>query len=305
MPPAAIRAAHQGATSERSRSHPLILAIQDTTELNFTAHPAIEQPGPLAGRRQQGILVHSTLAVSPDGVPLGLLAQETWTRAPEQVGSRHDRRTKPTSEQESSRWLRAQEATLAALPEELGVLTIADREADSYDLFAAPRRREAQLLVRATHTRRIADTDEGEAAYGWSRLAAAQGAGGLTVHLGRTSTRPEREALLTIRYEAVELQPPRHHRQRSRCVPIPLTAILASEEHPPPGSRPSAGGCCPVGRWRPWPLRRAWWKPPRFAGWWSAITPSSRVAAGWRSCSWRRWSGRLPPPASWLGVCCG
>lgn len=34
--PAAIRAAHQGATIERSRCHPLILAMQDTTELTFT-----------------------------------------------------------------------------------------------------------------------------------------------------------------------------------------------------------------------------------------------------------------------------
>jgi hypothetical protein len=236
--PGAIRAAHQRATIERSRSHPVILAIQDTTELNFTAHPGTEHLGSLAGRGQRGILAHSVLAVSPAGVPLGLVWQESWTRDPEQAGSRHQRRTKPTSQKESGRWLRAQEATLAALPAETGVLTIADREADIYDFFAAPRREEAHLLVRATHNRRIADTDEGEAAYVWTTLAGAEAAGALTIRLGRTPTRPERAATLTIRFQPVDLQPPRHHLQRAQCAPIPVVAILAEEEHPPNGATP-------------------------------------------------------------------
>lgn len=235
---AAIRQAHQQATIERVHCHPVILAIQDSTELNFTAHPATTELGPLAGHGQQGILVHSVLAVSPQGVPLGLLQQESWTRDPEQAGSRHQRRKKPTSQKESGRWLRAQEATLAALPDDTDVLTIADREADIYDLFAAPRPEGTHLLVRATHNRRIEDTADGEAAYVWTTLQGAKAAGALTVRLGRTAARPERDATLTIRYQAVELQPPRHHRQRSQCVPIPVVAILASEEHPPTGQQP-------------------------------------------------------------------
>ncbi len=232
---AAIRGAHQQATLERVRSHPLILAIQDSTELNFTAHPATDGLGRLAGQGQRGILVHSVLAVSPQGVPLGLLHQESWTRDPDQAGSRHARRKRPTSEKESARWLRAQEATLAAVPPEVEVLTIADREADIYDFFAAPRREGAHLLVRATHNRRIEDTAAGEAAYVWTTLRGTKAAGAITIRLGRTPTRPERDATLTIRYQAVELQPPRHHRQRSQCVPIPVVAILAEEEHPPKG----------------------------------------------------------------------
>jgi hypothetical protein len=232
---AAIREAHQQATRERVHSQPLLLAIQDTTELNFTAHPATTDLGPLAGRGQQGILVHSTLAVSSDGVPLGLLQQESWIRDPEQAGSRHHRRKRTTAEKESGRWLRAQEGTLAAVPRETDVLTIADREADIYDFFAAPRPEGAHLLVRATHNRRIEDTPDGEAAYVWTTLQGTKTAGALTVRLGRTSTRPERDATLTIRSQPVTLQPPRHQRQRSQCAPIPVVAILATEEHPPQG----------------------------------------------------------------------
>jgi hypothetical protein len=247
--PAAIRAAHQDATIERSRAHPLLLALQDTTELNFTAHPGTAHLGALAGRGQRGILVHSVLAVSPAGVPLGLLAQESWRRDPEQAGSRHQRRTKTTSQKESSRWLRAQAATLAALPAETGVLTIADREADIYDFFAAPRHEDAHLLIRATHNRRIQDSTAGETAYVWTTLTTASPAGALTIRLGRTPTRPERDATLTLRFQRVELQPPRHHRQRATCGPIPLVAILAEEEHPPSGATPV--------RWRlltSWPV---------------------------------------------------
>lgn len=233
--PTAIRSAHRDATLGRIRVHPLILAIQDTTELSFTAQAAIEGLGPLAGRGRQGMLVHSVLAVSPAGVPLGLLEQETWTRDPEQAGSRHTRRKRTTEEKESGRWLRGQTATLATLSPQTDVLTIADREADIYDFFAAPRRAGAELLVRATHPRRIADSEAGEAAYVWTTLHANAPAGTVTVQLGRTRTRPERAATLTIRFQSVELQPPRHHKGRAQCRPIALTAILATEEQPPNG----------------------------------------------------------------------
>src|SRR5205085_10561026 len=91
---AAIWAAHVQATVGRAQAHPLILAIQDTTELSFTHHPATQGLGPLAGRGQQGILAHSTLAVSPQGIPLGLLAQDTWTRDPARAGITPSRRTR-------------------------------------------------------------------------------------------------------------------------------------------------------------------------------------------------------------------
>ncbi len=233
--PNAIRTAHQHATLDRIAAHPLILAIQDTTELSYTHHPATREVGPLAGAGQVGILVHSTLAVSPRGVPLGLLHQTSWTRDAEQAGSRHRRRKRTTQEKESGRWLQAQEGTLDALSPQTDVLTIADREADIYDFFAAPRRQGAEFLVRATHNRRIAETGDDETAYLWTTLQASAPKGAATIRLGRTATRPERSATLTIRFQPVEVQPPRHHHQRTLCRPIPLVAILATEEHPPKG----------------------------------------------------------------------
>lgn len=74
--PDAIRAAHYHAPIERVRTHALILAIQDTTELNVTHHPATHGLDLVDTVSQWGLTVHSALAVSSDGVPVGLIHQD-------------------------------------------------------------------------------------------------------------------------------------------------------------------------------------------------------------------------------------
>jgi hypothetical protein len=235
--PSAITAAHRTAAISRiqAQEHALVLAIQDTTELNFTSHPALAGRGRISRPGQYGILVHSVLAVSATGVPLGLLHQQSWTRDPATTGKATTRRQRPSSEKESQRWLDGQEATLAALPPELDVLTIADAEADIYDLLAAPRRDGADILIRATHNRRLATEEEDALAYLWTTLGAAPRAGRHTITLGATPTRGEREAILHIRVQTVTIAPPHHHLKRAQCRPITVGAILVTEEEPPAG----------------------------------------------------------------------
>jgi hypothetical protein len=118
------------------------------------------------------------------------------------------------------------------------VLTIGDREADIFDLFAAPRRGGAHLLIRAVHQRRIADTPEGETAYIWPIVQEQPPAGTLTVSIQPVTQRAGREATLTVRHCSVEVQPPRHHRARAQCQPQRLHAMLAIEADPPAGQTP-------------------------------------------------------------------
>ena len=68
-----IRQAHCQATRDRVAGKKRILAIQDTTELNYTGKNVAESLGHLANEHAQGLLMHSTLAVSEAGVSLGLL----------------------------------------------------------------------------------------------------------------------------------------------------------------------------------------------------------------------------------------
>ena len=66
------------ATSSRLAKVPLVLAVQDTTEVDWTSHRATKGLGPLSHKACQGLHVHSTLALTPERVPLGLLAHQVW-----------------------------------------------------------------------------------------------------------------------------------------------------------------------------------------------------------------------------------
>lgn len=232
--PEAIRAAHQQQTLERLRGHPTVLVIQDTTALDFTHHPTTRGLGSLDVPTHQGLKVHSALAVRPDGVPLGLLHQAVWTRDPAARGHAKRRRQRATNEKESQRWLTALQASQAAVPDGIRVITIADREADIYDLFALPRRPGVELLIRATHNRRV----EHPARYLWPALRQSPNWGHLTVDVRRHDDHPARTALVTLRVASLLIAPPRHHRHQAALAPIEVQAILAEEEHPPPGTVP-------------------------------------------------------------------
>jgi hypothetical protein len=228
--PAVLLTAHADATRARCAAHALVLAVQDTTALDLTGHPTTTGTGPLGRGRHTGLHVHTVLAVTPDGEPVGLLDQHVWARDPAAVGSRHRRRERPTAEKESQRWLDALAATHAALPE-ARVVTIGDREADIFDLFAAPRPASSDLLIRAAHNRCVGRDPD---AYLWDVARAADVLGATALTVPRQANRPERQATLAVRAAPVHLQPP--HGDRSRD-PIAVTAVLAEEPDPPPDQR--------------------------------------------------------------------
>jgi len=230
--PEAIRASHRQSTVERIQGEGLVLAIQDTTELDFSHHAATKGLGPLAHPALRGLWVHSVLAATGRGVPLGLVHQAVWARDPEQVGQRHRRRQRETSEKESQRWLTALQASEAAVPEKVTLVTVADREADIYDLFALPRRPGSELLIRAAHNRRV-----NEIGYLWDTVRQAPLAGQYTLTLGRKEGKPAREATLSVRFTQVLLQPPAHRRGRSSLRAVPVQAVWVYEEAPPAGEK--------------------------------------------------------------------
>ncbi len=142
----AIREAHQRSTIERVKQHSIILAIQDTTELNFTHHTSKKGMGYLDNVNSRGLKVHSVFCSSVNGVPLGVLHQQVWSRDLAEMGKKHQRHKKPIQEKESQRWLTALDVTQSLISQETVVVTVADREADIYDLLVLPRRPNSELL---------------------------------------------------------------------------------------------------------------------------------------------------------------
>jgi hypothetical protein len=159
--PAAVPASHVQATLWRAGAVPLVLAVQDTTTLDYSRHPATVGLGPIGDGCGRGLLVHSTLALTPERLPLGPLAQQTWVRDPAGVGKKHRRKRLPVDRKESRKWLDGL-AALSALAGQCPAtrfVSLAGREADVYDLFCAPRPANVELLVRAAYDRRVADAD--------------------------------------------------------------------------------------------------------------------------------------------------
>ena len=210
-----------------------MLAIQDTTDLDFTHHPATAGLGPLDHPALRGLKVHSVLAVSEAGIPLGLLHQAVWARDPEQVGKRHQRRQRKTADKESQRWLTAVQESEGAAPAGTTVVTVADREADIYDLFALPRRPGSELLIRAAHDRRV-----NEVGYMWETVGRAPVAGQYTFTVQRKEDVPARQATMSVRFTQVQVQPPRNRRPRASLPAVPITVVLAQEESAPEGVNP-------------------------------------------------------------------
>lgn len=232
--PTAIRTAHQACTLTRVGLQTTVLVIQDTTELDFTAHPATTDLGYLDHPKHRGLKVHSALAVTTAGVPLGLVDQAVWIRDPAMLGKKHQRAKRETAQKESQRWLTALTATQDAIPDDIQVITVADREADFYPLFAAERRTGAELLIRAAHNRRVdADTQLLEQA-----IAAAPVGGTLMVAVPRRNDQSARQATVALRWTSVTVGPPQNAKQRATLPHIPVQVVVAEELSPPPGVTP-------------------------------------------------------------------
>lgn len=236
--PGAILADCLPQTVARLDGCPRVLALQDTSDFNFAPLKETVGLGYTDGSSTRGLLLHSTLAVRPDGLPLGLLTQQLWTRDPALKGHTKDRRKRAADDKESFRWLDHARAARDALPQGVTVIHIADREGDIYDWLAAPRPATAQLLIRVAQAHRVVvhgpDGQRGKL----SEVVRAQVPLGTHVlEVPRADDRPARQAVLTLRVAAVQVQPPKHAKQRTQLRPVPAWVIEAFQENPPPGEK--------------------------------------------------------------------
>jgi Transposase DNA-binding/Transposase Tn5 dimerisation domain len=234
--PESIRAAHRDKTIERAKEHRTVLAIQDTTSLNYTSHKATEGLGPIDGRGSQGRHVHSVLAVSPDGVPCGLVHQQIWSRDEKDLRTKEERKKLPIEEKESYRWLQSVEATQKAMSPETRIITVADREADIFELFALPRPDNMDLLIRATQDRCV-QVEDAEMKKLWESVEAVpKSMETMTTHLEHKPGISARDVTFLLQWRTITFLVPA--RKRKKYKPVTLTAILVTETETPEGVEP-------------------------------------------------------------------
>ena len=191
--------------------------------------------GPLGHTACQGLLVHSTLAFTPERVPLGLLAQQVWARDPDDVGKRARRKQLPISQKESQKWLSSLEAVCRARDgcPQTRLVSVGDREADVYDLLAAARPEGVELLIRAAWDRCVQAPER----YVWATVEAQPVVEHLRLQVPRRGPQPGREATLALRFCPLTLWPPRH-RKAEGLPAVALWAVQVREVEPPDGVEP-------------------------------------------------------------------
>lgn len=230
--PDIILQSHIQATDERLESVDLVLAVQDTTYLDWTHHPQKQGMGSLASEYQQGLLAHTTLAMTPERVPMGILEQEVWSRDSETFGHKPDHHTRPIGEKESQKWLNSLDAVIAArlACPTTRFVSIGDAEADVFDFLVKDRPEGVDLLIRAGQNRCV----EHEQHTLWERMPHATLAGNAQIDVPRRDGHPARLATVTVRYAPVTVKCP-IKRRKEGLSDVDLWVVWAIEEDPPEG----------------------------------------------------------------------
>lgn len=239
-----VLAAHEKATVVRMRQHAVVLCIEDTTEIDYSSKKETKGLGPLTYESRQGLLLHPTLAVTPDRVPLGCLRGFAWTRDPKLHGKKKDRNA-AIQEKESFRWIEGYRGVseLAREAPQTQLIYVADRESDIYDLFVEAQTvqgQRADLLIRAAQDRKLFD---GGKLWEQTEKSPVLGTVEFDLHKrdkwNKRDTRDERSGRRVVQtLHAVRVQLKAPWRKGEKLPDVEVTVILAKEENPPSGMDP-------------------------------------------------------------------
>jgi hypothetical protein len=256
--PAKVLSPHRDALIERCSQHEVVLAAQDTTELEMTR--ANERVGgPLGDEAHWGIHVHPSLVMTPEQVPLGVLHARMWARDLADFHKRLKAKAKPIEDKESFRWLEGYQQA-CALQRELGrqVVSLSDSEGDIYECFAAWADKTAgstaDFIVRGCQNRCLSQTDpayeKNVTTLLWEAVENRPAEGQRTINITsrpaltgdgsrRRQARSARTTTVTLRATSVTLKGLRRPSQdggtRIKLPDLTVNVVLVREENPPDG----------------------------------------------------------------------
>ena len=243
-----ILAGHFQSTRDRFRSaHGLVLVLHDTTEFSFRREnpEPIGKIGIVGGRRDRtgqaefyttcGILMHSSLVVTTDGLPLGISAIKFWSRkefkGTNALKKKINSTRVPIEEKESVRWIDNIKQTTALLADPQRCIHIGDRESDIYELFCTAHDDNTHFLVR-TCVDRLAEDRQHTIS---QQMETVDVKANHRITVLDKKGKPA-EAILEIRYRRIRVLPP-IGKQR-RYPELELTVIYAQERETPSGRDP-------------------------------------------------------------------
>jgi hypothetical protein len=247
--PESILHGHRERTIGRMKNCQRVLVIQDTTDLDFSERLHCNGLGDIGknqtGAVSQGLKMHSSLAVSEKGVPLGVLKTQIYASHYDETKKAQAR---PIEEKESYRWLTTIDDLNEAaefLPE-TELIAIGDRESDMFELFDYRRRKapRVHLLVRAKHNRCL----EEHSRKLFDHLDALPSMAQARIEVPRQREKnskpskpgrialPARTAHVDVKWNKVTLSQPDTPQTRD-LQPVEIYALSIVERHPPEGAK--------------------------------------------------------------------
>jgi hypothetical protein len=223
----------------------MMLVLHDTTELSYRREDAtrVGMIGKLADYTQCGVLMHSALVITTQGLPLGLAAAKFWTRSHFKGTNALKRTINPTripiEHKESYRWLHNVCESTQLLADAARCVHIGDRESDIYELFCEASALGTHFLLRTCvdrlagdgqHT--IADEMQQVQCKGLHRIEVVNSKGKTEI------------VELELKYRRLRVLPPLY--KQKRYPPLDLTVLHATERVK--ANAPSKG-CAPID-WR-------------------------------------------------------
>ena len=235
------------ATRERiAKTDDIILVLQDTTEFSFKKN----DPSSVGFTRNshvklwdhrrpvvvpvRGVLLHFSLALTTDGLPLGLTSAKVWTRKKfkdsKAIARKINRTRVPIEEKESYRWIQNLRETADYFDQPQRCVHVGDRESDIYELYCEAEKRGAKFIVRI-QTDRLAEDGSSKISEemklvkikGRHRIEVRDAKGNISV------------VNLELQYRQMIVNPPIG--KQKRYPNLPLTIIYARDRGNPKGRK--------------------------------------------------------------------
>jgi hypothetical protein len=210
-----------------------VLAIQDTSEINYEAQRGRKRRlGTVGNGTDVGLFVHPVLGVDADTEQcLGLFGAQIWRR---RKGKAANYKRLPIERKESNRWLKAPTQAKAVLTQASMMTVMDDREGDIYEKWARLPDDHTHLLTRASQNRSLAD---GGSLF--PTLAGFPEAYRYTLDLtAQPGKRSARQACIAVRFGPVRIRRPASCSDPNAPAEIELFAVEARELDPPRGEKP-------------------------------------------------------------------
>ena len=238
---------HIEQTGERIKAHETVLLLQDSTYLDYNNRPKTQDLDLTfrshSSATSKGLILHNTLAVTDQGIPLGLLDQTFVDRKSFHAGSEEEaqrvrRWNRPIEEKESIRWINVLKKCHQMEFGQTHIIHIADRECDLYEFYRDAADLGEQVLVRAAKNRainkRLRRDPPSVRLFDYLKAKKAQGRTTLSIQVN--GEKKYRTAELSIVYRPISMPAPAGKtvkKDGANLPMVPLYAIMAIERRPP------------------------------------------------------------------------